>query len=721
MTNISIKKKILLALLFLLVFVPRLYSQTPTDTSFNTLYGSVYSCVGFSMYPGYESILKTPKDSFFISASNYLENGYNFVKVKQNGDLIFSFGQREAYRAIPPEITQLVYVPGYGFMTKTLCGKIVTPLLQEALFSNCIGLDGKVYFGGSRIFNYDTISTTIFPHTRHFSWFAQGGKITSTLCGPDDPDTKFPRYSTTAGSNNRCIKVIPNDSAFCMLGVIDGVPVSVNNTTSFFNPGQGLNNFNDSAFYIMTVDSTGYNYNGKCFGRAIIHTGEQDAMQGIIKDANSKFVAVGHLQLTGKQDRLHIVKVDSNLVVVSNSVGDTVVGSNQACPGTGILQAGNGDYIIIGNYLDATSSKWMPYVLSANPSSLAKNWSYKYPLTFAGMPTNAKVWNIIRTNTDAYMLVGTCDQGMFLLNITNNGTPIWSKCYGGSSGYSVVQTNDSGYAAAGSRYRCATNDMSIYSVRTNKTGVAECASQALGISNTSLNWGSKNVVITPTDNMNLDTGGLTSLDDPRKVCPTGGTLEQYTVCPECCFQPYADIITTVNTNPHCVGDSMVMKGHHTDLYRFEWYVNGRLVSTADSLTYIFRKDGDYDFTIHIIMKDNPKCMLIGCNYASIYPTNKGFSYILAPGGYTPKFVYNDTNFTNEFYWKWTFDGGSPIEVTKGSAGDSDATREPVHTFTVGMHKVCITVRTGSPLDYCESTVCRYICIQSTDHSCCDCQ
>jgi hypothetical protein len=702
------------------------FSTEGHSQTWNRLYGNNYSCMEYLQSPGYETIYRSKHDTFFIITSNYTEQGYNAVLAAPDGSMLSSYGENQIKNYLPPH-PYWIYINGEVIPT---CGKVTTPTLYETYLASCMAKNGKMYFGGVWA-NTNSLTGEIRGATANKTKFGFGGGIPRSPFPYNKVNYEYfndsPLYVTT---NNRCVKMIPDDTNICMLGIIDGYRKDTAiNFTSLFEPSFGVSKFNDSTFYLMRVDTGGKKQICNAYLRSGAKYQEKDGMSGILRDTQNNYATVGHLRLLGRQDQLHIAKFDP-VYHVLGSMRDSLIGRNLRCEGQQIISAPNGDYIVLGNYLD--SGRWTPFLMCINhtSSSFAINWCYRYRLksspTIPNVRIGARAWNVIRTSANDYMIVGTSDQGLFMLRVDNTGNG-WIKTYGGERGYSVVETSTHGFAAAGARYRCESSlqDLSIYCVKTDGSGTSFCASNTLYFSpHDTINWGS--AIVTLSESGSMAKARFTNpFPDNGELCVFGGTLEEYPVCPECCFPSISSLITRSNTAVNCIGDTLYLQGNFTSSYRFEWYVNGKLFSKANSTNYVFPSEGSYDFTVRVILKSNPKCVLKYCWHNEILPGNKGFSYADTTGHLWVCFTYNDTSaYTTAItHYKWDFGDGTTLEKDKVSdhAGYI-ANENPCHHYSDhGLFKVCLTITTSDGTYSCVSTVCQDICLRDQKHNCCNCQ
>lgn len=70
--------------------------------------------------------------------------------------------------------------------------------------------------------------------------------------------------------------------------------------------------------------------------------------------------------------------------------------------------------------------------------------------TLDGIDSNG--YTMIQTNDGGYALTGRMDSYVCVVKTNENGTIQWTNTYGGRTGYSIIQTSDNGYAVAGTYY-----------------------------------------------------------------------------------------------------------------------------------------------------------------------------------------------------------------------------------------------------------------------------
>ena len=132
--------------------------------------------------------------------------------------------------------------------------------------------------------------------------------------------------------------------------------------------------------------------------------------------------------------------------------------------GRSLVQTSDGGYAVTGYTISYGAGSYDMF-LAKYTATGALSWSK----TWGGTGTDYG-YSLVQTNDGGYAVAGyTTSYGagsndMFLAKYTSTGTLSWSKTWGGTgsdSGYSLVQTSDGGYAVTGSTlsYGAGSNDM----------------------------------------------------------------------------------------------------------------------------------------------------------------------------------------------------------------------------------------------------------------------
>jgi len=117
-----------------------------------------------------------------------------------------------------------------------------------------------------------------------------------------------------------------------------------------------------------------------------------------------------------------------------------------------VIQTNDGGYALAG-YTDSYGAGGADFWLVKTDASGNEQWNRAY-----GGPNDDEARCVIQTNDGGYALAGYTDSygaggaDFYLVKTDSRGNELWSKTYGGPKddvAYSVVQTNDGGYALAG--------------------------------------------------------------------------------------------------------------------------------------------------------------------------------------------------------------------------------------------------------------------------------
>jgi hypothetical protein len=191
-----------------------------------------------------------------------------------------------------------------------------------------------------------------------------------------------------------------------------------------------------------------------------------------VKQTNdSGFIAAGAINDANGYSSLYIVKIDSaGNILWSKAVG---LANSFGSGGNSVIQRKNGEFIVAGG-IDASGNGIDDiYIIRLNNSGT---------VTSKGIIGGTGIEDatfISRTFDNGYILTGSTtsygagNNDVFLIKADSNGVMTWSKTYGGSEddyGYSVQQTQDSGYIVSGYTKSFGAVYDDIYLFKTNPDG-----------------------------------------------------------------------------------------------------------------------------------------------------------------------------------------------------------------------------------------------------------
>jgi hypothetical protein len=177
-------------------------------------------------------------------------------------------------------------------------------------------------------------------------------------------------------------------------------------------------------------------------------SGIDDHARSIAQTSDGGYILAGHMQpANDTYHHAYLVKVDSS----GNLQWNKTYGGAYNDEAHDILQASDGGYVVAGTTgpTNASSRFWV-FKVDASGAIL---WDRTY-----GGPYNDNAWSLAQTSDGGYAIAGfsnnfgTGDSDFWLVKIDASGAEQWNRTYataGHDIAYSVIQTNDGGYAITG--------------------------------------------------------------------------------------------------------------------------------------------------------------------------------------------------------------------------------------------------------------------------------
>jgi hypothetical protein len=235
--------------------------------------------------------------------------------------------------------------------------------------------------------------------------------------------------------------------------------------------------FGDDAgdLWLIKTDSGGNKQWSKTYGGM-----GSEAGNAIILTNDGGFAIAGYTNSFGAGDfDMWLVKTDAN----GNLQWNKTYGGNAKEIAYSVIQTIDGGYAVVGSTESFEAGNLDVYLVKAD-SSGNMQWNKTY-----GGPVNDTGYSIIQTNEGGYAITGEMnplggnnDAFFYIVKTDPKGNLEWQKYYGwsGSGGFSIIHTSDGGYAIAG--YESGVYHMppyySILLVKTDADGNIEWETKA---------------------------------------------------------------------------------------------------------------------------------------------------------------------------------------------------------------------------------------------------
>jgi hypothetical protein len=211
---------------------------------------------------------------------------------------------------------------------------------------------------------------------------------------------------------------------------------------------------------------------------------------------------------------VYVVKLDAH----GNLQWTKTIGGKSDEFGTSLIQTSEGGYAIAGSTKSFGAGEWDVYVVK-----LDANGNLQWTKTIGG-PASETGFSLIQTSDSGYAITGATTSfgaggtDLYVIKLDANGKPQWTKTIGAKNekliNSSIIQTSDGSYVIAGTTRSFGAGGRDAYVVKLDKNGEACCA-----FSQTS-QVGSGGKLGSPTSS--IRSGG--TLTSPTSRISSGGTL-----------------------------------------------------------------------------------------------------------------------------------------------------------------------------------------------------
>ena len=172
-----------------------------------------------------------------------------------------------------------------------------------------------------------------------------------------------------------------------------------------------------------------------------------DRAYSIQQTSDGGYIVAGYTWSSSNREEVYILKLDAN----GNKVWEKTFGGSYDDRAYCIQQTSDGGYIVAGYTKSFGAGGEDVYILK-----LGANGNKVWEKTFGGSSDDLAYF-IQQTSDGGYVVAGytwssSKWEDVYILKLDANGNKVWEKTFGGSDNdgaYSVQQTNDGGYVAAG--------------------------------------------------------------------------------------------------------------------------------------------------------------------------------------------------------------------------------------------------------------------------------
>lgn len=219
--------------------------------------------------------------------------------------------------------------------------------------------------------------------------------------------------------------------------------------------------------YLVKIDANGVMQWNKTVGA----NSEQQYLYSVVATSDGGYVLGGSAYPAPDfTSKIYLAKTTSDGTLLWNKT----YGGIDSQYGYSVVEAASGGYVIAGYTYTYSASDYCDYVLLKTTADGTLEWNKTY--------TNAEYDRgkaMVASSDGGYAMVGYSMDALeqygstFLVKTFSNGTLDWSQTYGGPNrdyGYSVIATNDGGYAVAGYTRQPLASFSNVYLLKTAADG-----------------------------------------------------------------------------------------------------------------------------------------------------------------------------------------------------------------------------------------------------------
>jgi hypothetical protein len=252
-----------------------------------------------------------------------------------------------------------------------------------------------------------------------------------------------------------------DDYGSCMVATSDGgYAITGHNSSS--SP------FENADVWLVKTDSAGNEQWTQTYGGT-----EADRVFSVVQTSDGGYaIAGGTASFGAGSSDAWLVKTDA----AGNMQWNQTYGGINRDVGLSVVETSDGGYAIAG-YTESYGAGDMDFWLVKTDAAGNEQWNQTY-----GGTAHDYGQSVVETSDGGYAIAGATtsfgagDMDFWLVKTDADGTVQWNQTYGGTDwdyGFSVVESNDGGYAIAGITHSFGAGDADFWLVKTDASGTAQ--------------------------------------------------------------------------------------------------------------------------------------------------------------------------------------------------------------------------------------------------------
>jgi hypothetical protein len=276
------------------------------------------------------------------------------------------------------------------------------------------------------------------------------------ITGKKTPTSPIQRLGIGAPGINRTYGGTKTDVANAVVQTSEGGYALAGYTSSL---GAGIQDM-----WLVKTDSAGNHLWNRTYGGA-----NYDGAYSIVQTNDGGYALGGYTGSFGAgYDDVWLVKTDG----AGNMLWNRTYGGANFDDAYSLVQTNDGGYALAGSTLSSSGDYDLYLVKTDGFGNMLWNKTY-------GGTLDDVSWSVVETNDGGYALAGWTysfgagSQDAWLVKTDGAGNIQWNRTYGGTNydgAYSLVQTNDGGYALAGYTYSLGAGSSDVWLIKTDSSG-----------------------------------------------------------------------------------------------------------------------------------------------------------------------------------------------------------------------------------------------------------